>query len=480
MKTESDREIIEIIDDDERDAFGDRPQVRAPHRIDAPRRWGTPVAGAVVLLVVGYGVISTALSSDTANQPSSSAPLVNPQYYVADPIPLGFTMHSAVTVSSPATGDLADDPTAELWGTDGATATSGSWFVVSIGTPHSTGGNAYRTVVGNTEVVVEHDTASGQAHLSFTSGGTALEVTAFNWTDRQLLRLVESTYVIGSAIGYHDPFFTTDHDLLLRGDPTVALFGQPVSRIEYTTAVPADLAESFTITVAGDSRLDHDVAARFAMRDATQRDIGRRTAIVGHDAAQPATSIVQMRDGDRLITLRGNIDAERLVTIAGSVHPSSNGDVAKNLTKPPPSAFDSIGTPRAIAGGMLADGRPWTIDVSTRERDDPAGGYLWWIRQPGDAQQPSETRLSSAGGVPSIETVVEHGRTYVLAKVPRGTNGAQLHVNPNGLASVVTPLTDLDPGFADLFTAYVFLEPVPFTAEIVDGDGATLVAWPVT
>ncbi len=129
---------------------------------------------------------------------------------------------------------------------------------------------------------------------------------------------------------------------------------------------------------------------------------------------------------------------------------------------------------------MLADGWPWTIQVSARNRDDPSGGYLWGIGQPGDSTVPSETRPSQADAGPSIETLVEHGRTYVLAKVPRAMVGAQLHVNPNGLTSAVSALTDLDPGFADLFTAYVFLEPVPFTAEIVDSGGSTVASWPIT
>jgi hypothetical protein len=56
--------------------------------------------------------------------------------------------------------------------------------------------------------------------------------------------------------------------------------------------------------------------------------------------------------------------------------------------------------------------------------------------------------------------------------------GATLHVSPTGLSSMVTPLTDVDPSLADQFAAEVFLEPVPFTARIVDGNGTTVAAWP--
>jgi hypothetical protein len=127
---------------------------------------------------------------------------------------------------------------------------------------------------------------------------------------------------------------------------------------------------------------------------------------------------------------------------------------------------------------MLADGWGWTIQVSTRNPGDPAAGYLWWIGQPGDSTKPSETRLSLTGAGASIEPFVEHGRTYVLARVPRSMAGAQLHIDPNGLVPAETSLSDVDPGMGDLFAANVFPEPVPFTARITDSAGATVASWP--
>ena len=129
---------------------------------------------------------------------------------------------------------------------------------------------------------------------------------------------------------------------------------------------------------------------------------------------------------------------------------------------------------------MLADGWPWTVQVSARNVADPAGGYMWWIGQPGDSMTPTEALPSQADASPSIETLVEHGRTYILAKAPRSMTGAELRVNPNGLPSAVVTLADVDPEFPDGFAAYVFLDPVPFTAQIVDSSGVTVASWPVT
>ena len=86
--------------------------------------------------------------------------------------------------------------------------------------------------------------------------------------------------------------------------------------------------------------------------------------------------------------------------------------------------------------------------MSARDANDETAGYLWWIGQPGDSAAPTERRISLPGGAPTIETLVEHGRTYVLAKVPRSMDGAVLHVNPTGLASSLSPLLDINPDLA--------------------------------
>ena len=104
---------------------------------------------------------------------------------------------------------------------------------------------------------------------------------------------------------------------------------------------------------------------------------------------------------------------------------------------------------------------------------------MWWIGQP-DETTPPEARPSLAAQGPSIETFVEHGRTYVVAKVPKSTTGAHLRVNPTGLPSTDLALIDVDPLLLDRFAAFAFIEPVPFAGQIVDGDGATLVSWPAT
>ena len=494
MKSGPAPEIIEIIDDDT-DWISGRPT--SPHPVpDTSRRWIGPVAVTSLLVAIGYGVLSSAISSNssTAPQPSTSlprsttittaisaAPAVNitsPQFYVADPVPAGFTMHFAETLDmggNPA--DFTDSSTAQLWATDGATATSGSWFVVSRGTHHFTGRNSYRTVVGDTTVVVEHDPSSGQTRLSFSKDGGALEITAFGWADRQLLRLADSFYIGDSKIRFHDPFFVTDHKPLLYADPPTALYGLPMAWVGYTTAVPASLAESFTITVGTFPQSNRDTMVRFALRSPHPFNIGDVPGIVGQSATDPRMMIAQWRDADRLITLRGNLEPAKLLSIAQTVHTAPDASVMQQVQPDPPEDSVLLGEPHTVGSGLLDV--PWTVQVGAAS-NNTTEWFVWFIGQPSGNASPSDSRFSAPGPGPSIETLVERDTTYVLAKVPRSMAGAKLHINRNGLPSVELDLVDVDPTLESEFAAYAFAEPVPFTAQIVDVNGQTVVSWPST
>jgi hypothetical protein len=509
VKTGPVLEIIEIIDDDDAETVGaGGPRQVDSHSVpDGGRRWVGAAAATALLVVIGYGVISSAISNgaSTSPQPATTLPLrlprslplptnrnlagtvpapklVSPQFFIADPAPVGFSMHFAETLGmggNPA--DFADTATAQLWATDGARADHGSWFVVSRGTHHSTGRNAYRTAVGGTEVVVERDPTTGQSRLSFSKNGDDLEITAYGWADRQLLRLVDSVFVSDSQIQFHNAFFVTDHKQLLDADPATAIYGLPVSWVGYTNALPAPLRASFTITVAGFPLSNRDVAVRFALLDPHPIAVGEVPGIVGpgvigRSAADPTVTIIQWRDGERLITIRGDIDQDVLLSIAGTVHATPDHDLTQQVRPDPPTTPAPIGDQHRMGSGWL-DGW-WTVHVSVTPGDPTQ--FMWWIAQPLATGASAESRLSLPGSGPSIETFVEHGRTYVVAKVPRSMAGASLHVNLNGLPSAQLFMIDADAALDAEFAAYAFTEPVPYTAQIVDANGQTVASWPTT
>ena len=291
--------------------------------------------------------------------------------------------------------------------------------------------------------------------------------------------MVSSIKVAGSTIHFGNLFFASDHHRILDGDPATALFGVPVSRVGYSSAVPAGLAENFTVTVAGDKLTTRATITSFALTDVRSLALGDRSAIIGRSAADPTRSVVQWTDGARLITVDGNLDPDRLADIAKTVRQGSTDSVRHQFDGRSARALLALQTvPETIKSGMLGDGWAWAIQVSNANPDNSAAGYLWWIAQPSDSIRPSEIRPSLPAGAPTIETMVEHHRTYVVAKVPRSMTGAVLRINPTGLPTTVSPLFDVDAKFADEFTASAFDEPVPFTAQIVDRDGTTVASWP--
>lgn len=227
------------------------------------------------------------------------------------------------------------------------------------------------------------------------------------------------------------------------------------------------------ITVAGWPDDDRGIIQRFAMVATTRFAVGDLLGSVGPLATDPAESVAQWRDGDRLITVRGNLTPDAVAAIAQTVGPATDDGVQQRLeaglTSLPQVGF---GTRHTIFSGVIGDGYTATVAVSART---DLAGYVWWIGQPDASVQP---RLVAGDGGVTIDTRVEHGRTYVMAKVPRSEAGAVLRVNPTGLPTVELTLVDIDPQLPDLFAAYVFVEPVTYTAQVVGNDGEPLTVWP--
>jgi hypothetical protein len=473
VKTDPPPHIVEIIDDDS-DIFHDHPANTSTFD-SSGRRWIGPAAALALLAVIGYGVVT---SASVTGPPKVAAPAgtaaiasttltralayVRPEFYVAD-LPAGYTMQSVESIAPDGvSAEIGVTGPAELWATEGAGGTNGTWFVVSDGTRHATGRNSNRDVVGEMEVVIEHDPESRQSRLTFTKDGHHLEITAFGWADRQLKRLAKSVSVDGNAITFADMFFTTDHRRVLTADPMQTLLGFAVARVTYVN-VAAD--QHLTITVGALAAIDDTVPASFSLTDAQNFPAGSKPELVGRSLDDPSVTLVQWHENHRTITLTGNLSRADMIALLPSVH-ASPGSVP-----PLTSQLVVSGSVVTIGSGMLGDGYASTMAVDA----DISGGYVWMVGQPDTSL---ERQRSHAGPGPSIETLVERGRTYVFAKAPRSTATQHLRVFRNGQPTVETDLSDISPKFPDMFAAYVFLEPVPFNADIIDSDGHVLASWP--
>ncbi|HZY06848.1 MAG TPA: hypothetical protein VFE69_03850, partial [Ilumatobacteraceae bacterium] len=85
-------EMIEMIDDNG-DPFSDRRATPPSTATTGGSRWIGPAAAAVLLAVVGYGVVSSTIQSHKSSSPTPPQ-LVKPQFYVASP-PAEFHMYLA-------------------------------------------------------------------------------------------------------------------------------------------------------------------------------------------------------------------------------------------------------------------------------------------------------------------------------------------------------------------------------------------------
>jgi hypothetical protein len=167
---------------------------------------------------------------------------------------------------------------------------------------------------------------------------------------------------------------------------------------------------------------------------------------------------------------------QQLIAIAQTVHQVSpnewagmkfqatrNGSLYSDeyvTTEPLPASF-----------GTDANGQQWTISV---------GMSSFSNRQAVDWQWDHSGYSALAEGTARITTVVNNQRTYVMAELPRTVApGGQLQITRDGLDPEVVSFADADPAFDRTFAAFAFSEPTPYTAQIVDPNGAVLASWPV-
>jgi len=215
--------IIEIIDDGT-NPFDDRAHSHTVQDTGGPR-WIGPVAAAALLAIVVYGVAtSTSSGAPKVALPSTTTTIVRP----ATTVPTA-TVPTSTTVAPPQLGYYAatppDDFTVafadagdvgrgffpgiyELWATDGASASQGSWFSVQTqpGRPFSV--DAYRVQADDLSVAISHISGGPTvASFSATEAG-AVTITAFGISDEDLVRLARSVRVGRATMSI------TDEDLI--------------------------------------------------------------------------------------------------------------------------------------------------------------------------------------------------------------------------------------------------------------------------
>jgi hypothetical protein len=491
MRTES-SDIIEVIDDDA-DAFENASSETVYDT--GGRRWLGPVAAVALVAVVGFGVATSATSDGTpkaetvtpttvahrsAPRTTSStvdSPPIVP-YYAANP-PRGFSVRYANVQQ------LDRDPSTgygyQLWASNGASATSGSWFSVTT----SRGGsalnvsNAYRAQSGALSIGLTH-TAGGHSVAQFTGDGVGITITSFGWSDKDLIRLAASIHSDGRSVSYTDNWFASQHALVTSVQPWLAVQSIPAEQLSYAST--ADPNSTVVITVGkrlppdeGGTTPDRQVALRFLLDRNTPFQVDGVSGVAGQIVGQEDMAMATWTSGDNVFTVTAALPLTQLIAIARTVHqvPSEEWEGLKfqasvRVKGINDSAY-SADNP-ALVFGSADDSDPWSIAVSMSTLEGHESIHWQWD---------GNGFTSAAGSTATIYTVVDNARTYVLAEFPRSiAETAQLQIVREGLEPIVAPFVDDTSGTDRAFAAYAFSEATPYTARIVGPDGAVLASWP--
>jgi hypothetical protein len=493
-------QIIEIIDDGI-DPFGDRTASTTIHDTGGPR-WVGPVAAAALIALIGYGVatsastsgvpkVTPAPSTTTGSTPSTTQPtptttLAAPPvpYYAADPPRQFVVQHAEIQERDPV---LFDSGSYQLWVAPNSTANSGSWFSIEslrTGPQDNYLPNAHRLQTDEQSLAISH-TPSGQSITQFSIDSLiSITLTSFGWSDTDLVQLAQSIGIQNSTAGNDVTLtvspLTIDHQMISSVQPSLAMEGLPVEFVYYVAG--GDPNSYFSIAVAprgrsdqGGSTLNRQIALRYALDHSTPFSVDGHVAVGGGVIGQPELSMATWIARDHIVTVSARMPVEQLIALAQTVHqvtPDEWAGMKFQATRNGTIFSDDYATtaPVPASFGTDANGQQWTIRV---------GMSSFSNRQAVDWQWNDSGYSELTESTARISTVVNDPRTYVLAELPRTVApGGHLQIARDGLDPVEVPFIDADPAFDRTFAAFAFSEPTPYTAQIVDLNGAVLASWP--
>ena len=509
MKTEAPLDpsavkIIEIIDDGI-DPFGDRPQNTTIQDAGGPR-WVGPTAAAALVALIGYGIATSASTSSVPKVAPALSTTASPTTITKQSVPL------PTTIPPPVVPYYSADPPREyqvrfaeigienqpplfpgdyqLWAMPGSTATSGSWFSIESlrsGPQQTYAVDALRVSTAGQVMVISH-IDSGQSRIHFSIDNMmSVWITAFGWDDEDLVRLAQSVTIsdrsnVGNEVRPSDPTLIGDFHLLSLVQPYLAVLGEPTEQVYYS--VGSDPSRGFSLGVseidpASANFAARPIALRFFLDRMTPFDVDQNSAVAGAIVGQPGQAAATWIADDHMVSLVGTMSVPEVITLARTVHQVSRENWDGMRFQTSVNADGSTGgfvqtQARAASFGTDADGEQWIINVgmATFAGDKHEVDWQW---------PPGGGFGSLAAETAWITTVVDGGRTYVLAELPRTVAPtAQLQVLRTGLDPVLVPFNDTDASLDRTFGAFAFSEPIDYTAQIIGPDGAVLATWPLT
>jgi len=403
-------------------------------------------------------------------------------YYSADP-PREFTVQYAQFLD-PGPEPLRPAGNYQLWATPDASGTSGSWFsIYSLpdGSDSLFAVDAYRAQPGDQPMAISHN-STGHAVVQFSVNRTvSITLTAFGWTDPDLVQLAQSIVADGDDVSVADPSLIDGYQLITTVQPWLAVQGNTAEQLFYASNTNPERGIGVSVaprppTSEGGATLDRQTALRFMLDHATPFVVDGHLAVAGLTTDQGDFALASWIASDHIVTVTAAMSVPELIAVARTVHEVSldawNGMQFQAARYDSDNNFgdyqESIPVP--VSFGTDAAGQAWSINVSIATY--PKHREVNWHLDSNGFGGPVDDSAR-------IDTLVDNNRTYVLAALPRAVGAnAQLTITRDGMDAVTVPFNDIDGNLDRTFSAYAFSEPTTFTAQIVGEDGAVLTTWP--
>ena len=307
----------------------------------------------------------------------------------------------------------------------------------------------------------------------------SVTITALGLSDDDLVHLAQSVRIGRATMSITDGDLIAGYEMISSLPPARVIVGTPVETVSYRST--KDVSRSFDLQIAprnspnlGGSDVARQTALRFAVDEPTSFDVDGNAALAGVVSGSTDIGVATWIDGDHIVTLSGSMTVDELIDLAGTVHEvSANAwfDMQSHTTNNAAVFPDAQQQVLHVSFGTDGDGQPWVIDATVLQFPTEQQIQWQWASASGfGALQPDTAQ---------IHTVVEGGRTYVLADLPRTVAAtAQLEIDRAGLDPVIVPFNDVSPDLDRTLAAYAFSEAAPFTARIVLPDGTVVASWP--
>ena len=159
----------------------------------------------------------------------------------------------------------------------------------------------------------------------------SITLTAFGWSDPDLVRLAQSVIADDGDVSLADPSLIDGYQLISPCSLGWRCRAHPAEQIFYASNTNPDGGIGVSValrppTNAGGATLDRQIALRFLLDHATPFDVDGHLAVAGVTTDQDDFSLASWIAGDHIVTVSAAMPVPELIAIARTVHEVSFED----------------------------------------------------------------------------------------------------------------------------------------------------------